>query len=152
MPDTYTQLRYHLVFSTKHRMPLVTSAVRDDLYDYMGGVLHANGGFLLSAGGMPDHVHLLAGWGTTVSVAEMMKLVKGISSKWMNERSDRPAGRFAWQEGYGAFSVSASQVAAVRKYILNQEEHHKKVSFREEYMTLLKKHGIAFNPQDFDDE
>ena len=152
MPDTYTQLRYHLVVSTKHRMPLITAAVRDDLYDYMGGLLRANGGLLLVAGGMPDHVHLLAGWGTTVSVAEMMKDVKGISSRWMNERSDRPPGRFAWQEGYGAFSVSASQVAAVRKYILNQEEHHKKVSFREEYMNLLKKHGIDFNPRDFDDD
>jgi putative transposase len=151
MPDTYTQLRYHLVFSTKHRMPLITTALRDELYDYMGGVLRANDGILLSAGGMPDHVHLLASWGTTVSVAEMLKRLKGISSRWMNERPDSPPGRFAWQEGYGAFSVSASRVSAVRKYILTQEEHHQKVSFRDEYMGLLKKHGIDFNRKDFAD-
>jgi REP-associated tyrosine transposase len=149
MPDTYTQLRYHLVFSTKHRVPLITAAVRDKLYDYMGGVLRANGGILLAMGGMPDHVHLLAGWGTTLPVARIMKLLKGISSRWMNERVDRPAGGFAWQEGYGAFSVSASKVPAVRNYILTQEEHHRKVSFQEEYMNLLKKHGMDFNPRDF---
>jgi putative transposase len=149
MPDTYTQLRYHLVFSTKYRMPLITAAVRDELYDYLGGVLRANDGILLSAGGMPDHVHLLAGWGTTLPVARIMKLLKGISSRWMNERPDRPAGGFAWQEGYGAFSVSASKVPAVRNYILTQEEHHRKVSFQDEYMNLLKKHGVEFNPRDF---
>jgi len=151
MPDTYTQLKYHLVFSTKNRMRLITVQVRDSLYNYMGGIIRSNGGTLLVAGGMPDHVHLLAGWGTTISVARMVKLVKGVSSKWMNEQQDAPPGGFHWQVGYGAFSVSASKVPEVRAYILNQEEHHRKVSFKNEYMTLLKKHGIAFNPKDFED-
>jgi putative transposase len=151
LPDTYTQLRYHLVFSTKYRTSLISADVRSDLYDYFGGVLRGNGGILLVAGGMPDHVHLLAGWGTTVSVAEMLKLIKGGSSKWLNDRPDKPSGRFAWQVGYGAFSVSASKVPEVRDYILNQEEHHKKISFRDEYMTLLRKHGVDFNPRDFAD-
>jgi putative transposase len=149
VPDTYTQLRYHLVFSTKHRMPTITAQMRDPLYDYMGGILRANGGTLLVAGGMPDHVHLLAGWGATTSLAQMVKNVKGISSKWLNERPGAPAGSFHWQVGYGAFSVSASKVPEVRAYILNQEEHHRKVSFQTEYMALLKKHGIAFDPKDF---
>ena len=147
MPNTYAQLRYHLVFSTKYRMPTITSELRDELYDYLGGVLRANGGVLLTAGGMPDHVHLLAGWGTTVTVAEMLKKLKGSSSHWINEQSKNG---FAWQEGYGAFTVSASQVPAVRKYILNQEEHHKKVPFVQEFIGLLKKHGVSFNPREFE--
>ena len=147
MPTTYTQLRYHLVFSTKYRVPTITSELRDVLYDYLGGILQTKGGVLLTAGGMPDHVHLLAGWGTTVTVAEMLKELKGSSSHWINERLKNG---FAWQEGYGAFTVSASQVPAVRKYILNQEEHHKKVSFVQEFLGLLKKHGVSFNPKDFE--
>lgn len=147
MPTTYTQLRYHLVFSTKYRVPAITSELRDALYDYLGGVLRMKGGVLLTAGGMPDHVHLLAGWGTTVTVAEMLKELKGSSSHWINEQSTNG---FAWQEGYGAFTVSASQLLTVRKYILNQEEHHKKVSFAQEFMGLLKKHRVSFNPRDFE--
>ncbi|MFL6232962.1 MAG: IS200/IS605 family transposase [Thermoanaerobaculia bacterium] len=132
MRNTYSKLNYHLIFSTKSRIPLIDKAFQDELYGYMGGILRGNGGVLLTAGGMPDHVHLLAGWGTSISVAKMLQLVKTNSSKWMNERPGRPIGRFGWQEGYGAFSVSESQIAVVRKYILNQEEHHKKLSFREE--------------------
>jgi putative transposase len=151
MGDTYTQLRYHLVFSTKHRMPWISPQVRDSLYDYMGGIVRANDGTLLAAGGMPDHVHLLAGWGTTMSVAQMLKLVKGISSKWMNDQPEAPPGGFSWQAGYGAFSVSASKVPEVRAYILRQEQHHRKVSFQEEFMALLKKHGVGFDPDTFSD-
>jgi putative transposase len=106
----------------------------------------------LVAGGMPDHVHLLAGWGTSISVAKMLQLIKANSSKWMNERSDVPIGRFGWQEGYGALTVSESQIASVRKYILSQEEHHRKLSFREEFIELLKRHGIPYDPGDFDPE
>ena len=152
MPDTYTQLRYHLVFSTKYRAPSITAGVRNDLYDYMGGILRKAGGILLAVGGMPDHVHLLAGWGTTLSMARVLKLVKGGSSHWMNNRPDAPPEGFSWQGGYGGFSVSASKVPAVRAYILNQERHHRKVSFQEEYMSLLRKHGIEFDPQDFADK
>jgi len=150
VPSTYTQLRYHLVFATKYRMPLITSVLRNDLYDYLGGVLRGNGGVLLTAGGMPDHVHLLAGWGTTMPVAKMLKLLKGGSSHWINDQSQTAPDGFSWQEGYGAFTVSASQVPVVRRYILNQEEHHKKVTFVQEFMGLLKKHGVAFNPKDFE--
>jgi putative transposase len=149
VPDTYTQLRYHLVFATKYRMPVITGEVRNHLYDYMGGVLRGNGGVLLAVGGMPDHVHLLAGWRTTISIAEMLKTLKGSSSKWLNDGATAPPGGFNWQEGYGAFTVSASRVPAVRRYILNQEQHHQKVSFQQEFMNLLRKHGVDFNPSDF---
>jgi putative transposase len=150
MRDTYTKLNYHIVFSTKNRASLITKAVQDDLYGYIGGILRGNGGVLLVAGGMPDHIHLLAGWGTTTSVAKMLQLIKTNSSKWMNDRPGVTARSFAWQAGYAAFSVSASQIPQVRKYILNQEEHHRKMSFREELVELLKRHGIPYDPDDFE--
>lgn len=142
MSDTYTKLQYHLVFSTKHRAPLISPALRDELYAYLGGILRHQKGVLLAAGGMPDHVHLLAGFGADMSVAKMLQLLKANSSKWVNERTGRPGG-FAWQIGYGAFSVSESKIAEVRAYILNQEEHHKTVSFEQEFQMLLRKHGIS---------
>jgi putative transposase len=141
--DTYSKLDYHLVFSTKRRAPLITEAFRDDLYAYIGGILRGNGGVLLAAGGMPDHIHLLAGWGTTLSLAKMLQVIKANSSKWMNERA---GGTFAWQAGYGAFTVSASKVSQVRRYILNQEAHHRKVSYREEFAGLLRRHGVPYGP------
>lgn len=134
MPDTYTKLRYHLVFSTKNRAPLITEEVREELYAYLGGILRGNGGILLVVGGMPDHVHLLAGWKTSISLAMMMQLLKTNSSKWMNERPGVTPGSFAWRTGYGAFSVSASKEPEVRRYILTQEQHHRKVSFQEEFV------------------
>jgi REP element-mobilizing transposase RayT len=149
MRDTYSKLNYHLVFSTKNRIPRITDALRDPLYGYMGGILRGNGGVLLTAGGMPDHVHLLAGWGTSISVAKMLQLIKADSSKWMNKRPDATGG-FAWQPGYGAFSVSASKIADVREYILNQEQHHRKLSFREELKGLLKRHAVDYDPDDFE--
>lgn len=150
MRDTYTKLNYHLVFSTKNRVPLITADLRDPLYGYMGGILRENGGVLLTAGGMPDHVHLLAGWGTTISVAKMLQLIKGISSKWVNERPGA-LGDFAWQPGYGAFTVSASQIPEVRRYILNQEAHHRKMSFQEELKELLRRHGVEYEEDDFEE-
>ena len=151
MRDTYSKLNYHLVFSTKNRIPLIKDTFRDALYAYMGGILRGNGGVLLIAGGMPDHVHLLTGWGTSISVAKMVQLIKGNSSKWMNERPDAPVGGFNWQPGYGAFTVSASKVPEVRNYIRNQEEHHRKMTFEEELMELLRRHGVEYNPEDFEE-
>jgi len=150
MRDTYSKLNYHLVFSTKNRVPLITDALRDTLYGYMGGILRGHGGVLLTAGGMPDHVHLLAGWGTTVSVAKMLQLIKTNSSKWANELPESRDG-FAWQPGYGAFTVSASMIPEVRRYILNQEEHHRKMSFQEEFVALLKRHGVDHEEKNFED-
>src|SRR5689334_13776755 len=141
MPDTYTRLRYHIVFGTKHRLPLITPDVRDDLYRYLGGILARHGGILLAAGGMPDHVHLLAGLDTTRSMADVMQRVKANSSRWLNECGNR-ATPFSWQVGYGAFSVSESQMQVVRRYIAKQEEHHRKVSFQDELKAILRKHGF----------
>ena len=144
MATTFSNLLYHIVFSTKNRVPLIQERVRESLYEYMGGITRGEGGILLEIGGIPDHVHLLTKFGTSVAVSEMVKKIKGKSSKCMNDRPDYPE-RFDWQEGYGAFSVSESLVERIRTYIRSQEEHHKKVSFKDELISLLRKHRISYD-------
>ena len=144
MASTFTNLLFHIVFSTKDRTPSIHDGLRERLYEYMGGIIRGERGTLLEIGGVPDHVHLLAKLKSDISVTEMVRLVKSNSSKWVNESID-PTGRFEWQTGYGAFSVSESQARKVRTYIQTQESHHAKVSFRDELITLLKKHGIEYD-------
>ena len=145
MARTYTKLNYHIVFSTKERVPLITAEIRDRLYPYLGGVIRGEKGSLLEIGGVADHVHILARFGAAVAVSEMVKRIKGNSSHWLSQELGV---WFAWQIGYGAFTVSESQVAAVRKYIQRQEEHHKRVSFKDELISLLRKHRIEFDEDD----
>ena len=144
MPSTFANLLYHIVFSTKNRIPLIQAGLREPLYEYMGGTLRGEGGILLEIGGIADHVHLLAKLKTDIAVAMMIKVVKGKSSKWVNAEKNLEQ-HFEWQEGYGAFSVSASHVERVRQYIRNQEKHHRRVSFRDELIGLLKRHGISYD-------
>jgi REP element-mobilizing transposase RayT len=139
---TYTKLVYHIVFSTKERAPLITGEIRDRLYEYLGGVIRGEKGSLMEIGGVEDHVHLLARFGAATAVSDMVQRIKGSSSHWLNQR---PESWFAWQGGYGAFTVSESQVTTVRDYIRNQEEHHKRLSFKDELITLLRKHRIDFD-------
>jgi putative transposase len=145
MARTYTKLIYHIVFSTKERIPLIAPEIRDRLYEYLGGVIRGEKGSLMEIGGMPDHVHILARFGAAIAVSEMLKRIKGSSSHWLSQETGT---WFAWQNGYGAFSVSESQVAAVRKYIQQQEEHHKRISFKDELISLLRKHRIEFDEGD----
>ena len=144
MATTFSNLLYHLVFSTKNRQPLIQTDFRESLYGYMGGILRAEGGILLEIGGMPDHVHLLAKMKTDVAVSVAVKEIKAKSSKWLNERSGALE-RFEWQKGYGIFSVSASLADKVRAYIQSQEEHHRRVSFRDELVSLLERNGIPYD-------
>ena len=146
MAKTYTKLMYHIVFSTRERMPLITEEIRNRLYPYLGGVIRGEKGSLMEVGGVADHVHILARLGAAVAVSEMVKRIKGSSSHWLSQET---GSWFAWQTGYGAFTVSESQVAVVRRYIRNQEEHHKRVSFKEELVSLLRKHGIELEEEDF---
>ena len=148
MARTYTKLIYHIVFSTKERIPLIAPEIRDRLYEYLGGVIRGEKGSLMEIGGMPDHVHILARFGAAIAVSEMLKRIKGSSSHWLSQETGT---WFAWQAGYGAFSVSESQVAAVRKYIQQQEEHHKRISFKDELISLLRKHRIEFDEGDLFD-
>ena len=143
MASTFTNLLYHLVFSTKERAPLITEGLRDRLYAYTGGIVRDEGGALLAVGGMPDHVHLLARFKADSSVAEMVRRIKANSSRWIHQELGSRS--FAWQSGYGAFSVSESQKASVRRYIETQQEHHTRLSFQAELITLLKRHQIAYD-------
>lgn len=141
MSHTYTNLITHFVFSTKQREPLLNDKIRRELYPYLGGLVKELKGKPLSVNGMSDHVHLLAALPPTVSTADAMRFIKANSSKWLTQKFGRP---FSWQIGYGAFSVSRSNVAAVMEYIRNQETHHKKIDFRSEFLKLLTRHEIEF--------
>ena len=142
MANTYTQLIYHLVFSTKNRDLLIHETLRENLYQYMGGIARKTGGKLIQIGGMPDHVHMVVQLNTTPSLADVVKTIKAKSSKWLNGQTDFP-GKFAWQTGFGAFTVSASQLPTVVKYVQNQFEHHREKSFKED-VSLLEKHNIKY--------
>ncbi len=144
MAGTYTQSNFHVVFSTKHREPLITPRLRQDLYPYIGGIVRGQKCIPLEIGGMPDHVRLVIRLRPDLSVSELVRLIKANSSKWVNERPDH-VGRFAWQAGYGAFSVSLSQLAGVREYVQTQESHHRKKTFQEEFIEFLNRHEIAFD-------
>jgi putative transposase len=138
MAHTYASNFIHCIFSTKDRKPLISPNRMPELRDYLGRIAKAEGLTLVAAGGTANHVHLLFILPATHSLAHAVQKLKGSSSRWMG------AG-FAWQEGYGAFSVSPSQVAAVKRYIASQEQHHRKRGFEEEFTTLLRSCGIEFD-------
>ncbi|MCA8914194.1 MAG: IS200/IS605 family transposase [Planctomycetes bacterium] len=144
MGHTYTNLNYHLVFSTKDRAPLITSSLRPRLYAYVGGIIREVKGEMLAIGGVDDHVHILCRLGTAVSLADALRQIKGSSSKWANEEL-KPGNKFAWQTGYAAFSVSQSKTPNVGRYIAEQEEHHRNVGFKEELIDFLKRHGTDYD-------
>ena len=143
MSGTFSNLSVHVVFSTKDRLPLMTMPIRDELFPYIGGIVRGLGGTIITVGGMPDHVHLVARLPTTLSVADVARIVKANSSKRMNEKFTTM--KFGWQRGYGAFSVSHSALPAVVNYVRDQERHHRGLSFEEEMTILLTKHGIDFD-------
>lgn len=142
MSHTYTNLLFHFVFSTKDRMELINDETKSELYAYLGGLTKELKGKSLAINGMPEHIHLLVSLPPTVSISDAMQFLKANSSRWMRERFNI---EFSWQIGYCAFSVSRSQVDAVVKYIQNQEEHHKKFDFREEFLKMLKSHEVEFD-------
>ena len=135
MSSTHLSLHYHLVFSTKNREPWFPPSLRPRLHEYLGGVLRAEGGVAHAVGGIGDHVHVFAGLRATHCLADVMKRVKGVSSKWVHETLHLAG--FAWQEGYGGFTVSASHLERVRSYVLHQEKHHEKKTYQEEYLEML---------------
>ncbi len=138
MAHTYTSVYIHCVFSTKERRPLIPAARSAELYAYLGGIARGEGLTLVASGGTANHVHLLLALPATGTVAHAVQKLKGSSSRWMGSG-------FSWQEGYGAFSVSVSQLEIVKHYIQNQEEHHKKRDFEQEFTMLLRSCGIEFD-------
>lgn len=144
MPQSLARLHVHLVFSTKHRERLLADGVRSSLHAYMAAVLQNLGCPPVLINSVPDHIHLLFELGRTVAISHAVEEVKTTSSKWIKTQGVEFS-RFAWQSGYGAFSVSESNVAAVREYIGDQPEHHRVKSFQEEYRAFLARHGVAFD-------
>jgi REP element-mobilizing transposase RayT len=123
---------------------MISEGLRDDLYSYIGGIMRGEGGVLLEIGGMPDHVHLLTKFKPTKSVSEMLNRIKAKSSKWANEERSKMR-KFGWQDGFSAFSVSESGVPKLRRYIRNQDSHHRRQSYQDEVRALLDKHGIEYD-------
>ena len=146
MASTFTCLTYHVVFSTKYRRRTINADWQDDLYRYISGIAHNHDGQLLEIGGVDDHVHLLLGIGAKIAVADMIRVIKANSSKWVNEEFPLQT-PFQWQTGYSAFTVSYSQDNVVRNYIRNQAEHHRKLSFQDELLALLRRHEIPYDPR-----
>ncbi len=143
MPQSLSSLIFHFVFSTQHRRALISREIEPELHKYIAGVLGSKRSRLLAAGGMPDHLHLLASLDRQISVSEALRDIKSNSSRWIRRKFSNRT-RFGWQTGYAAFSVSFSQIQQVRYYIGNQKPHHQKRTFKEELVWLLKMHRMDF--------
>lgn len=142
MPQSLSRINIHLVCSTKNRQPLITPAHRDRSFQYLGGTLNGIGCPVIKVGGVADHVHLLFVLARTMSVSEVVEELKKESSKWAKQHIHA---EFYWQNGYGAFSVSPSNVPQLETYIANQEQHHATMTFQDEFRELLRRHGIDFD-------
>lgn len=144
MGSTFLSLHYHIVFSTKERRPLIRTEWRPSLHKYLGGTVKGLDAIPEIIGGVEDHVHLLVGLRATHCLADFMRELKKASSNWAAEKHE-PS--FEWQDGYSAFTVSATHLEIVRRYIATQEEHHRKVNFQDELKQLLKKNNVKYNPK-----
>ena len=147
MPHTFACLLVHVIFSTKGRAPDLSPELAHRLFPYMGGIVRECKGTALIVNGPADHVHLLLSIPATISIAGMLRVLKANSSRWVHEQFPERK-RFGWQAGYGAFTVSGSRLDEVRNYIASQEAHHRKASFQEEFLTLLRKHGLEYDVRD----
>jgi REP element-mobilizing transposase RayT len=144
MPQSLSSILAHLIFSTKNREPFITPAIEPELHPYIAKILQGLKSPCLALNGTSDHIHILLALSRVITVAELVEEVKTNSSKWIKTKG-REFKNFHWQRGYGAFSVGQSDVEAVKHYIHNQKEHHKRVTFQDEYREFLKSSGIAFD-------
>ena len=144
MANTYTQIYIQVVFAAKHRHALISSAWKERLHKYITGIIQNKGHKLIAINSMPDHMHIFIGQRPDAALSELIRDVKKDSTNFIN-REIKPRGRFAWQEGFGAFSYSHSQIDTVVKYIFNQEEHHHQRTFREEYEMMLKEFALEYD-------
>ena len=145
MPQSLARVLLHIVFSTKNRYPFLTDkTIRDEMHAYLGGTCNNLECPVLTVGGVADHVHILCALSRTLSMAKLVGELKRGSSKWIKTKGHMLT-KFAWQNGYGAFSVSQSELERVRRYIATQEEHHKKRTFQDEYRAILKEYGIDYD-------
>ncbi|MCX8105780.1 MAG: IS200/IS605 family transposase [Ignavibacterium album] len=144
MANTYTQIYLHIVFAVQNRISLIHPQWKNDLYKYITGIIQNNGHKLIAINGVSNHLHIAVGYKPNQLIPDLLQDIKANSSKWINEKRFIK-GKFNWQSGYGAFSFSHSQIDAVVKYLNNQEQHHKKKTFREEYMEMLEKYNVQFD-------
>lgn len=144
MANTYTQIYIHVVFAVQERASLIKPEWREELFKYIAGILKNQGIKLIAIGGIEDHIHILFGLNPKFALSDLVRDIKANSSKFINERGF-VRGKFYWQEGFGAFSYSRSQIDTVAKYILNQEKHHAKKSFKAEYIDLLDRFNIDYD-------
>jgi REP element-mobilizing transposase RayT len=144
MATTFTRLLVHIVFSTKNRAPLITPEVEEGLYAYMKGIAKNHASPVLEINGTSDHVHLLVSLSKRIAVADLLENLKKDSSLWIKTQGPQYKG-FYWQEGYGAFTIGESAVTALKRYIANQKQHHRKVTFKTEFLTLLKKFRVEYD-------
>jgi len=143
MANTYTQAYFHLVFSPKNREALIDRHWKNELEMYITGIIQNHGHKLLAINSIPDHIHIFIGYNLNQLIPDLVEEIKTSSNSWIKQKKLSPF-KFAWQRGYGAFTHSHSQIDAVVKYIGNQQEHHRKKSFREEYLEMLQKNNIKF--------
>ena len=151
MANTYSQLYIHIVFAVKGRANVISGKWKDELYRYITGIIANDGQKLIAINGMPDHIHILIGLKPTIALSGLVRDIKASSSKFINAQK-WIAGKFEWQHGFGAFSYSHSQLTNVINYIQNQEEHHKKRTFREEYLEFLEAYNVDFKEEFIFDE
>jgi REP element-mobilizing transposase RayT len=144
MSDSYTNLLYHVIFSTKDRRPLITPKYEVRLYDYIGGIIRNCGGISLELNGAEDHIHLLTKLRPDRALSDVLRDLKANATGWLHDVFPSLK-NFSWQRGYGAFTVSQSNVADVRQYIAGQKEHHRKLSFRDEFIRFLRANGIEYD-------
>jgi len=144
MPNTFTQIYVQVVFAVNGRQSLISPSFKETLFKYIGGTMRNAGHKLITINGMPDHVHILVGLKPTVAISDLVKDIKVASSRLINDKK-LVRGRFSWQEGFGAFSYSQSRLSKVARYIENQERHHARRSFKEEYLSMLKSFQIEYD-------
>jgi putative transposase len=145
MGSTYSKIYIHIVFAVKYRQALIRPAWKDNLYKYITGIVQDDGSKMLAINGVEDHIHIFIGYVPRSSLSDLVRQIKGGSSKFINENRFCKT-KFRWQEGYGAFSYSRSQIGIVARYIDNQEKHHARKSYTEEFVTILKAYDVSFDP------
>ena len=146
MADTYTQLYIHLIFAVKGRQSLIPKPHKDELHKYITGIIDGKNQTVIQINSMPDHIHILVGITPDIAISDLVRDIKANSSKFIN-RKRWVMGRFEWQTGFAAFSYAHSQLDTVARYIKNQEEHHSRQTFREEYLAFLKRFNVSYNPK-----
>ncbi len=146
MSDTYSVILLHIIFSTKRRNPWLTDPIRPRLFEFLGGIARAEGATPLAIGGATDHVHMLNRWRTDRALGDLMREVKARSSRWLHQTFPEMR-EFAWQGGYGAFSIGKSQEQTLRRYIAKQAEHHASRSFMDEFRDFLDRYGAEYDPK-----